>query len=163
MVHSLRRCIITAVALITFCAAYALDIRGIVADIDGEPMIAATVRLLKADSTFVKGTKTDVNGGFVFTGLKRGKYIVEGSYLGYRNTYRDVNLTSSNIKLDPITLEESSIALKEVTVTGVRTEIKVKEDTVEYNAGSYKTGPNAVAEDLLKRLPGVEVDSEGGI
>ena len=53
--------------------------------------------------------------------------------------------------------------LGEVSVTGVKTPIKVMEDTIEYNADTYKTQPNAVVEDLLKRLPGVEVDSDGKI
>ena len=60
-------------------------------------------------------------------------------------------------------MSESSILLQETTVVGVKTEIVVKEDTIEYNADSYRTQPNAVVEDLLKRLPGVEVDSEGKI
>lgn len=53
--------------------------------------------------------------------------------------------------------------LREAEVVGVRTPVKVMQDTVEYNADAYRTQPNAVVEDLLKRLPGVEVDSEGKI
>lgn len=60
-------------------------------------------------------------------------------------------------------MNEASIMLKEATVTGVKTQITVKEDTVEFNADSYKTQPNAVVEDLLKRLPGVEVGTDGKI
>ncbi|MDE6557387.1 MAG: TonB-dependent receptor, partial [Duncaniella sp.] len=62
-----------------------------------------------------------------------------------------------------ITMRESSELLGEVKVVGVKTPIKVMEDTIEYNAGSYHTQPNAVVEDLLKRLPGVEVSSDGTI
>ncbi len=143
----------------------AYDIRGVIVDPDGEPMIAATVRLLKAnaDSTFVRATKTDTNGAFAFTGVNRGKYIVEGNCIGYTSTFVNAEITNKSLRLGEIALKEGGIALREVTVTGTMTDIKVMEDTVEYNAGSYKTQPNAVVEDLLKRLPGVEVDSEGGI
>ena len=159
---TLRNLLIAAFTLISL-GAYALDIKGVVVDTEGEPMIAATIRLLKSDSTFVKGTKTNAVGAYTLTGVGRGKYIVESSYLGYVNSFLPVEVTSRSVKADTLILRESAISLNEVVVTGVRTEIKVMEDTVEYNAGSYKTGPNAVAEDLLKRLPGVEVDSEGGI
>ena len=159
---TLRNLLIAAFTLISL-GAYALDIKGVVVDTEGEPMIAATIRLLKSDSTFVKGTKTNAVGAYTLTGVGRGKYIVESSYLGYVNSFLPVEVTSRSVKADTLILRESAISLNEVVVKGVRTEIKVMEDTVEYNAGSYKTGPNAVAEDLLKRLPGVEVDSEGGI
>ena len=157
----------TITALILLCSiagALAANIRGKVTDNADEPMMQATVRLLAAkDSTYVNGLKTKNDGSFVFTGVKAGKYIVEASYLGYNNTFVDVTVGSANVSLKPIVLNESSIMLQEVSVTGVKTQIKVSEDTVEYNADSYKTQPNAVVEDLLKRLPGVEVDSDGKI
>lgn len=164
MNHSPRRVAATLTALLCMAAAYAFNIRGTLTDNEGEPLIAATVRLLSAkDSTFVKGTKTDTNGAYTLADIKNGSYIVEGSYIGFRPTFSDVTVKGASVTVKPMALDESSIALKEVTVVGVKTEIKVMEDTVEYNADSYKTQPNAVVEDLLKRLPGVEVDSEGGI
>ena len=134
---------------------------------DKSGLAGATVKLLKAnkDSTLVKGVSTDEEGYFKLTDVGQGKYIVSINYIGYKNCNKNITVTknSGNIKLEDMALEESSIMLKEAVVTGVKTEIVVKEDTVEYNADSYKTQPNAVVEDLLKRLPGVEVDSDGKI
>lgn len=107
--------------------------------------------------------KANNNGVYVFSGVKSGRYIVEASYIGLKNAYTDISVGSSNVTVPDMKLLESSIELKEVVVKGVKTAVKVMEDTVEFNADSYKTQPNAVVEDLLKRLPGVEVDSEGKI
>ncbi len=144
--------------------AEAANITGRVTDAAGEPLISASVRLLASkDSTVVKGTVTDVSGKFLLPGIKPGRYVVETSYVGFENAYNNLRIADKNVALGDITLKESSIMLKETTVVGIRTPITVKEDTVEFNADSYKTRPNAVVEDLLKRLPGVEVGSDGSI
>ncbi len=148
----------------SFTTAMALNIKGLVKDNTGEPLPQATMRLLSAkDSAFVTGTKTNASGIYRFSGIKSGNYLIEASYIGYATKFTPVTLSKSNITVGAINMSESSIMLKDVTVTAVKTQIKVMEDTVEFNADSYKTQPNAVVEDLLKRLPGVEVDSDGKI
>ncbi len=143
------------------------ELRGIVVDqSDKSPLINATIRILqKRDSSYVAGGMTDNDGKFSLKSIKQGNYIVEASYIGYRTTAKNATLekASSVVNLNTIALTPNSIVLKEAEVVGVKAEVKVMEDTIEYNAGSYKTQPNAVVEDLLKRLPGVEVDSEGKI
>lgn len=142
----------------------AYNIRGVIADENGETLPSATVRLLnQRDSAFVKGVQTNNKGIYTLQDINKGKYILEISYIGYSNRFTDVEVNNSNVRVDTIFMDDSGIELKEVTIRGVRTEIKVMEDTIEYNAEAYKTQPNAVVEDLLKRLPGVEVDSEGKI
>lgn len=142
----------------------AANIKGTVADTSREPLPDATVRLLTSkDSTYVKGTIADMNGRFSIADVKKGRYIIETSYIGYNKAFKNVNVGNSDVNVDSITMSESSVVLKEATVVGIKTPIKVMEDTIEFNADSYKTQPNAVVEDLLKRLPGVEVDSEGKI
>lgn len=133
---------------------------------DKSPLIEASLRLVKAnrDSTFVNGATSDVNGKFSIPVSAKGRYVLKISYLGYNSVNMPVTIPESgNLTLGNIAIKPSSIMLKEATVVGVKTEITVKEDTVEYNAGSYKTQVNAVVEDLLKRLPGVEVSSDGSI
>lgn len=141
------------------------DILGTVKDAaSGEPLMEASVRLLSAkDSAFVKGVTTNLDGRFRLQGVKSGKYILSLSYIGYSETRQDVSVGSSNVRLGAIEMREASELLGEVTVVATKTPIKVMEDTVEYNADSFHTQPNAVVEDLLKRLPGVEVDSDGSI
>jgi len=144
--------------------ASAVTVRGKVTDTSGDPMPQATVRLLKAsDSTFVAGVKTNVSGGYAISGVRTGTYVIEAKYLGYNTAKENVKVGKSDVTAPTLVLGESSIMLGEVSVVGVKPAIKVKEDTIEFNADSYKTQPNAVVEDLLKRLPGVEIDSDGKI
>lgn len=161
----LQRIFALVVILANVAFAYGANIRGVVVDQSGEPLMDATIRLLKADkdSTYIKGLTTDIDGKFRITNVNNGKYIVVASYIGFNNHYSDVDVRGANVKLDTIRMTESSVMLKEAVVTAVKTEITVKEDTIEYNAGSYKTQTNAVMEDLLKKLPGVEVDQDGKI
>lgn len=151
--------------LLATIPAMAYNLKGTVVDASDESGMAdATVRLLHAkDSTFYKGTAADINGAFEFQNVPNGKYIIEATYLGYDKAYVDVTVKGASVADLKVSLTESSILLAEATVTGVKTPVKVMQDTVEYNADSYTTQPNAVVEDLLKRLPGVEVDSDGGI
>lgn len=153
-----------AALFISAISAIAANITGTVKDITGEPLPEATVRLLSArDSSFVKGTAADLQGRFTLGNVQKGRYIVQCTYIGYNTAYNNVTVGDKNVRLKAIEMSESSIMLKEATVTGVKTQITVKEDTVEFNADSYKTQPNAVVEDLLKRLPGVEVGTDGKI
>ena len=151
--------------LTTASVSLAAVVKGTV--IDGtteETLPDASIRILNAkDSTFVKGGLANVNGEFSLSGINSGKYILEASYIGYKKTFKDITVGKSTLNVGNVVVSESSILLKEAVVTAVKTPIKVMEDTVEFNADSYKTQPNAVVEDLLKRLPGVEVDSDGKI
>lgn len=129
-----------------------------------EALIQASVRLLASrDSSLVGGVVTNESGRFTIANVKPGKYIVEASYIGFETQLRNITVGDKDMTLKPFLLKEGSVMLKEATVTGVRTPILVKEDTIEYAAASFKTQPNAVVEDLLKRLPGVEVGSDGKI
>ncbi|MBQ3730234.1 MAG: TonB-dependent receptor [Muribaculaceae bacterium] len=143
-------------------------INGILIDSqDTTELIQATVRLLKAnkDSTLVKGTTTDMNGVFNLKGIKPGKYLLRCSYLGYNDLIKHVTVGEDgrDINMGIIKMEPNTVMLKETVVVGVKSPITVKEDTIEFNADTYKTQANAVVEDLLKRLPGVEVGSDGKI
>lgn len=150
--------------LTTVISSFAYTVSGSVIDTSGEPLPEATVRILSArDSSYVKGGAANIDGVFNLAGVNSGKYLLECSYIGFNKTYVAITVKNANLKVDPVTLTETSFMLKDAVVTAVKTPIKVMEDTVEFNADSYKTQPNAVVEDLLKRLPGVEVDTDGSI
>lgn len=135
----------------------------LVDSISGEPLIQASVRLLAGrDSSLVAGAMTNSGGRFTFGHVADGRYIVEASYVGYATQTRNIRVDGDRT-LPPFRMSESAIALREATVTGVRTPVKVMQDTVEFNAEAYRVQPNAVVEDLLRRLPGVEVGSDGKI
>ena len=143
-------------------------INGVLVDSqDTTELIEATVRLLRAtkDSTLVKGTTTDMNGVFNIKGIKAGKYLLRFSYLGYNDVIKHVTVGEDgrDVNIGVVKMDPNTIMLKEAVVMGVKSPIVVKEDTIEFNADTYKTQANAVVEDLLKRLPGVEVGSDGKI
>lgn len=157
-----------AIMLCSMASARDAVINGILVDgNDTTELIEATVRLVKAqkDSAFVKGTTTDFNGVFNLKGVKPGHYVIKFSYMGYTEASRRLSIGNDgrDVNMGVIKLMPNSIMLKEATVMGVKTPITVKEDTIEFNADTYKTQANAVVEDLLKRLPGVEVGSDGKI
>lgn len=159
------RRIATIVLGVGMCvSAVAFNITGAMKDSSGEPLVGGSVRLLTPrDSTMVKSAVADADGRFSLTGVNNGRYIAEFSYVGSRTAYQNVTVSGANITLKPVTLSDDAYVLKDVTVTGIRTPIKVMQDTIEYAAETYKVQPNAVVEDLLKRLPGVEVSSDGSI
>lgn len=165
MTRFTRLALLLTLLAVSVSTSIAANITGIVKDLDTkEPLLEAAVKLVTAnDSSFVAGTTTDIDGKFSLTGVKTGKYLLTVSYIGYADLEKPVTVGSSNLRLGVLSLKEASHMLGEVSVVAVKTPIKVMEDTVEYNADSYHTQPNAVVEDLLKRLPGVEVGTDGSI
>ena len=142
-----------------------VSISGIVSEQETkEPILQATVRLFALpDSTLKAGTFTNASGVFVIKDIPKGSYVVEISYMGLQTLLHPIKVDNKNIDLPALELLPSSILLKEAVVTGYITDVIVKQDTIEYNADSFKTPPGSVVEDLLKKLPGVEVDEEGKI
>ena len=134
---------------------------------DTTELIGATVKLLMAnkDSTMVKGTITDENGVFNIKGVKAGRYLLRFSYTGYNDMIKHVTVGEDgrDVNIGVVKMDLNTKIIDEIVVVGVKSPITVKEDTIEFNADTYKTQANAVVEDLLKRLPGVEVGSDGKI
>lgn len=130
------------------------------------PLPYASIRLLQEkDSAFVAGTTSNEEGLFELKPLKKNRYILIISCIGYKTTEQKADLTgkSGSAFLGDIFLPENTIALAEASVVAQRREMTVKEDTIEYDAAAYKMRDNAVVEDLLKRLPGISIDEEGRI
>ena len=122
------------------------------------------VRLFKnSDSTLVQSCQTDLNGSFLLSKVKPGNYTMLITMVGYQSFRQKITMGSKDIILKNIQLIENSHLLGEVEIKGTAAQMVVKGDTSEFNATAFKTGQNAVVEDLLKRLPGVEVSSEGKI
>ena len=148
-------------------AAFAQRISGTVVDsLTRKPLMEASVSLLSArDSSLVTFGITDGDGRFVFPKLAVGQYRVLVTYVGYKSRAKRVSVTTERPDADAGTIDlvSQSQTLMEVAVQGEKAPIAVKGDTLEFNAGSFKTRPNAQVEDLLKKLPGVEVDRDGNI
>lgn len=159
------RGLLLALFAVPALVALAFDVTGQLTDMTGEPLTGASVSVLKAnaDSTYVKGGMADADGKFKFSGISAGKYLVKATYLGFKPKVVPFTVSKANVNVGTIGLDEEGKLLAEVVVEGVRTPIRVATDTIEYTADSYTTRPNAVVEDLLKRLPGVEVGEDGSI
>ncbi|MGC3947307.1 MAG: outer membrane beta-barrel protein [Chryseolinea sp.] len=145
-------------------AAQKMNIRGHVTDSVRTPLPGATVILLQpTDSTLVNFGVTNAQGDFSLN-VPRSRYLLKVTFVGQRTHSEIVDPPSSanEVVLKPIALTEAKTQLDEVVVEDI-IPVVVKKDTIEYNASAFKTNPNAVVEDLLKKLPGVEVDNDGNI
>ena len=167
IISNIRAALVAVFCWTALCSGAAV-INGVVVDqADTTALIGASVKLLRAntDSTFVKGEVTDANGVFNIKGVKQGKYLLQIDYIGYtgRLSHVTVGKDGRDVNMGVLTLDQSGVSLAGIEVVGVKSAITVKEDTIEFNADSYKLQTNAVVEDLLKRLPGVEIGSDGKI
>lgn len=140
------------------------NITGKVVDADTkEGVVKATIALLKTDSSYVQGVTSGVDGSFSLPATKAGKYLVRISYLGYNSVFKHVAITKGNVALGTVSLSQNSILLKGAEVAGQARKVVVKEDTFIYNAAAYRTPEGSVVEELVKRIPGAEVDDDGSV
>lgn len=140
-------------------------VTGIVQDEHKAPLPHSVVKLLKPNGQLHKGTSTDAKGGYRLSNIATGKYTLEVSFVGYTPIKREVTVKAGEtaLRVPTIALEPDSKTLGELTVLGRAAEVKVKGDTIEYNAGSYSVEQGATLNELLKKLPGAEVDENGKI
>ena len=144
------------------------NIKGMVVDsLEMETVVAATIVVHNSkDSTIVKSQYTNEQGRFDIKDVQAGSYFVRVTYLGYSTLVIRIPeqlFSSKEINLGALNMYRSDVGLAEVVVTAQIPEIVVKEDTIEYNASAFRTQEGAVVEDLLRRLPGVEVDADGNV
>lgn len=128
-------------------------------------LINTAVTLLnQKDSTLVKFTRANAEGSFAINNLRSGKFILLITYPGYADYTENFTLDTINPEKDfgDINLILKSTLLEGVIIKG-NAAITFKGDTTEFNAESYNIQPNAKVEDLLKQLPGIQIDKDGKI
>jgi hypothetical protein len=128
-----------------------------------EPVIQATVALLKQDSTLVTNAVTNLSGVFQMTAPQNGQFILRVTYVGYKPLFRNLTISGQPQRLGQLTLEPDSKMLKNVEIVKNVARVQSKGDTLIYNADAFKTPEGSVVEELVKRLPGAEVDENGNI
>lgn len=129
-----------------------------------EPVAQTTVRLLKKDSTMVTGSLTDLNGYFRVKAPAAGSYIVQITCVGFKPFTKTIKVSADkDIALGTIDLSPDAIMLKGATVTGQASKVTLKEDTFVYNASAYRTPEGSVIEELVRKLPGAQVDDAGKV
>ncbi|MEM9856771.1 MAG: TonB-dependent receptor [Bacteroidota bacterium] len=124
---------------------------------------ASVVLLNKSDSVMQSFAISNSEGSFKMAKVKPGEYILQASFVGYQTYSKLHTINANGNDLGNIELSENSTLLEGVAVTADRIPILINGDTVEYNSAAFKTKPNASVEELLKKLPGVEVDNDGNI
>ena len=132
--------------------------------VGGQSLRSASITVLDAqDSTLEVFGLSDDDGNFNLRGISQGQFIVKITYEGYKTVRKRITISKEKLIADlgNIYMKIKAKELDEVIVEAPP--MTVKKDTIEYNASSFKTKPNAVVEDLLKKLPGVEVDKKGAI
>ena len=143
------------------------SVKGIVFDtISKQPVSAATITVLQQkDSSLVTFTMTSGNGSFSLTNLSYGDYRLLITHVGYHNSnkYFSIAENNKNIDLGNIALSDKTKVLEELVLIAEAPPVTLIGDTIQYNAGSFKTKPNAVVEDLLKKMPGIEVEKDGTV
>ena len=128
-----------------------------------EPVAFATASVtVKGEKTPLKYVLSDDKGDATITKLKRGTYILRAELMGYKTYTKEVVL-EKNMDLGVIKMAEDAEVLEAARVSDVGNPITIKKDTIEYNASSFKTSDNDMLEQLLKKLPGVEVSADGSI
>ena len=132
---------------------------------DNSPVMQATVQLLSLpDSAMVVGNVTDPNGHFSLS-ARPGKYVLKVSFVGYLSYLKELQLTAAKptMNVGKIALSSDAIMLSEAVVVAEAPQVTVSGDTLGYNTSAYRTSEGAMLEELVKKLPGAEVDDDGNV
>ncbi len=164
MLHKLTILIVSFFILTGNASAQSFSIEGSLKDssantYEGNAVISI---LRQADSTLVKFTRSNTSGKFIITGLQEGSYIVLITYPKYADYVEFFELAQTPAyDFKQIYLSKKATLLEEIILT--QAAIRIKGDTTEYRADSFRVKPNASVEDLLRELPGIQVDRDGKI
>ncbi|EIA09194.1 outer membrane beta-barrel protein [Flavobacterium frigoris] len=157
------------ILLIVCCTSFAqtsIRLSGKITDVNTQiPLESVTVYLSSVqDSTVIDYTISDKNGLFVFSTKPITKpFFLKISYIGYKVYKQEFKELLKEKDFGTLKLVENVYALGEVVIKSEAPPIRIKQDTLEFNASSFKVRPDANVETLLKQLPGVEIDSDGKI
>ena len=129
-----------------------------------EGIMQATLQLLRTDSTFVTGVLSDDEGNFTMPVDSAGTYILKVTSVGYTTVAKRITLAEGiEADLGDVPMSGDAILLKGVTATGMASKVVVKEDTFVYNSAAYRVPEGSVVEELVRKLPGAQVDDDGKI
>lgn len=123
-----------------------------------EPLTGAHLQLFRLPDSTITDHISDAMGNFLIERVKRGKYILEVSYIGFEKLTKEFTV-SGDLDLGSLALESSTIQIEGVEVKGESIMAVQKGDTTQFNAAAFKTNPDATTQDLLKKIPGVRVEN----
>lgn len=154
------------ITLFTLSASAQHQVQGSVADESNNPLTGATVMLVEpVDSTMVSFAIADSKGNFRLDDISKGSYILQITFLSFESLFHHFSVTEEDKKIDlgVLNLKSTYEILQEVTIQAEHIPMGLIGDTISYNAAAFKVQQGATVEDLLKRLPGVEVQRDGSI
>ena len=161
------------ILVILMCAAFAFSAAAqpkatvkltLVDTLTREPASYAAVILYpESDTTDQHYALAGLDGKAQFDKISYGKYILKAELMGYETLKHNVNVNKGNVNLGTIAMKEDFQMLQGATISAVGNAITIKQDTIEYTASSFKVKDNAVLIDLLRKLPGIEIGSDGSI
>ena len=162
------RCMLPLLAVLLGAVAQAqnsIDVKAVLIDSKTEePVGFATVSLTReGQERPAKYTLSDDKGNVTLASVRRGTYTFKAELLGYKTYTAEVKVTDSTVDLGTVKLRPDTEQIDAATVSAVGNTVVIKKDTIEYNATAFNTTDNDVLEDLLKKLPGVEVSEDGSI
>jgi len=126
---------------------------------DHAPLQGVHVLLMDTpDTTRALGEVSGLEGTFTFRHVAPGRYKLKATYVGLKEYEQSIIVTNADIRLADIMMEPVITPLEGITVQSQQIRTEMRGDTVEYNAGAYKTNPDANAEDLVTKMPGITVE-----
>jgi len=138
--------------------AQSLFISGQLTDQSNQPVPFANIILLQpADSSLIAGATSDPDGNFKIENIQPGNFIIKISYLGFDDVFLNKEITNASLSLGKLVIKEKALKLKEITVVSTMTPVLQIGDTTQINAGAFKTNPDANAEDLVTKMPGITI------
>ena len=145
------------VSILPASAQEKFSLSGILKDEFNEGAIGATAQVKDEQGTYVSGAAAEEDGSFIVPDLIPGKYSVTFSFIGLEDMVKQFQIVDKDVNLGLLKFKSSSTALKGVEVKGTRVAVQQSGDTTDYNAGSYKVNPDATAEDLVRKMPGIDL------
>lgn len=155
-------CLILCSQMLTAQSDY--KIKGILEDTLGNALIYSTVLLLeKSDSTMIDYTRSAMDGSFEFKDVKAGQHLVKTTYIGFLPLTVDASSQGEDVDLGLMQMTEIAEELMEVVIKTAKAPMRMRGDTIEYDATTFKVPEGSTVEDLLRRLPGIVVEADGSI
>ena len=139
-------------------------VRGVIADSLGTGLQSAmVVALTRPDSVLTRYALSSGDGSFTIDGLAAGEYILQVTLIGFETLRHDFDITNSDVDAGQVVMSVTALEMDSLVVSVEHVPFVVRRDTLSYNVLAFPTRPNATVEELLRRLPGIEVESDGSI
>lgn len=160
-----RITLLTVILIVLNLETYAQSVKGKLLNAEtNRPLRAGTISLISLeDSTQKLNAISDTTGNFRFNGVRRDSFVLKVSHIGYSDFKRIIGVKDTDLDLGTLLIPKSVKQLGEVTVVAKQPPVEQKGDTLQYNASQFKVNPDATAEDMVKKLPGVTVDKTGTV